>query len=177
LEQKNNLRGNTMNHIDKTIEDLRKAIADKERELGDAKRTVNNLCQMVGRPLLYELENQPSVMPTGQLRGDEYYGRPLATVITTVLEARKGQGVGPDKVKEIYEQMIVGGYQFDAKSDVNAMRGIRISMAKNPKFHKLPNGKWGLTKWYPSAKESKESNKIAKEIVDEITEEESTDSK
>ena len=29
-------------------------------------------------------------------------------------------------------------------------------MAKNPKFHKLPSGKWGLKEWYPNIKEDKE---------------------
>lgn len=52
--------------------------------------------------------------------------------------------------------MIAGGYQFETKDDNNAMRGMRISMAKNIKFHKLPNGKWGLKEWYPNVKEDKE---------------------
>ena len=160
-----------MNHIDKTIEELKQKVIEKEKELNEAKSTVNNLCSMVGRPLLYALEGQSSAVSTGQLRGDEYYGRPLATVITTILENRNVQHIGPAKVKEIYEQMIAGGYQFDAKDDVNAMRGIRISMAKNQKFHKLPNGKWGLTDWYPNVKEGKETNnqtKTEKETTLEI---------
>lgn len=166
-----------MNHIEKTIEELKQKVVEKEQELNEAQKTVNSLCAMMGKPPIYALEEQSSVATIEQLRGDEYYGRPLATVITTILEARKIQGAGPAKVKEIYKQMMAGGYQFDTKNEVNAMRGMRISMAKNQKFHKLPNGKWGLTEWYPNVKESKEQAKAENEIVSKILKEEKNGSK
>jgi hypothetical protein len=156
-----------MEHIDKTIEELKSKVAEKEKELNEVKKTANNVCQMFGRPPLYVIDEQSPTVLTRQLRGDEYYGHPLATVITGILEARKAQGAGPATMREIYDQMIAGGYQFEAKGADNAMRGMRISMAKNQKFHKLPNGKWGLIEWYPKAKESKE--KEAKEIENIIT--------
>jgi hypothetical protein len=159
-----------MEHIDQTIEELKAKVIEKEQELNETKKMANNLCQMFGRPPLYVITDQPTIVLTGQLKGDEYYGRPLATVITTVLEARKAQGIGPATVREIYDQMMAGGYQFEAKDADNSMRGMRISMAKNPKFHKLPNGKWGLTEWYPNIKESKEEKETEKadtEIIEE----------
>jgi len=143
-----------MNHIDKTIEELKQKVQDKQKELIEAQTMVNSLCKMAGKPPIYIIEEE-SKIATGELQGDEYYGRPLATVITTILEGRKIQGFGPATIKEIYEQMTAGGYQFDAKNDNNAMRGIRISMSKNVKFHKLPNGKWGLKEWYPNIKDGK----------------------
>jgi hypothetical protein len=147
------------------IEELKAKVIEKEKELNEAKKMANTFCQMFDKPLLYVIEEQPTTVLTGQLRGDEYYGRPLATVITIILEARKMQSIGPATVREIYDQMLAGSYQFEAKDADNAMRGIRISMAKNPKFHKLPNGKWGLTEWYPNIKEEK-SEKSKESAVD-----------
>lgn len=40
-------------------------------------------------------------------------------------------------------------------SDENAKRSLRISMTKNPAFHKIPNGDYGLSEWYPNAKHPK----------------------
>lgn len=151
------MKGNKMENVDKIIDEVKNKVAEKEKEFKRAKKTANDVCRMFGKPPLYVIDEQSSTVLAGQLRGDEYYGRPLATVITNILEARKIQGIGPATVKEIYDQMTAGGYKFDAKDANNAMRGMRISMAKNPKFHKLPNGKWGLVEWYPKIKESKES--------------------
>ena len=147
-----------MEHIRKTIEELKKVVVEKEGELREAQRMVNNLCKMLKQPPVYVIQNGSESQRTNELRGDEYYGRPLATVITEILEGRKIQGMGPSSVKEIYEQMIAGGYAFDAKDDKNAQRGIRISMTKNVKFHKLPTGKWGLVEWYPNVKEAKKQD-------------------
>jgi predicted deacylase len=159
-----------MEHIEKTIEELKSKVIEKEKELNEAKKMANTLCQMFGKPPLYEISDQPTTVLTGHLHGDEYYGRPLATVITTILEARKIRGTGPASVKEVYDQMTAGGYQFETKDDNNAMRGMRISMAKNPKFHKLPSGKWGLTEWYPNVKVDKE--KEAETEAEELHKEE-----
>jgi hypothetical protein len=39
-------------------------------------------------------------------------------------------------------------------------------MGKNTaKFHKLPNDTWGLTEWYPKAKESKEKETDGRRII------------
>lgn len=159
-----------MEHIDKTIEELKAKVVEKEKELTEAKKMANNLCQMFGRPPLYVIDEQSPTILAGQLKGDEYYGRPLATVITGIMENRKILNMGPAAVREIYDQMVTGGYQFEAKDADNAMRGMRISMAKNPKFHKLPNGKWGLTEWYPNIKEEKEDKEIDKKINDTVKE-------
>ena len=163
-----------MEHIEKTIEELKGKVIEKERELNEAKKMANTFCQMFGKPPLYAIDEQPATVLAGQLHGDEYYGRPLATVITSILETRKIRGAGPATVREIYDQMIAGGYQFETKDDDNAMRGMRISMAKNPKFHKLPSGKWGLREWYPGVKENKATNaaeKLEVEIANDTDEE------
>lgn len=144
-----------MSHIDRTIEELRMKIAEKEDELAEMKKTANQLCKLANHsPIYYETE--PEKSSTTLLRGDEYYMQPIATVIGQILERRKISGSGPATAKEIYDEMKAGGYKFESKDEENAMRGVSISMSKNvAKFHKLPSGKFGLTEWY-ELKEKKE---------------------
>jgi hypothetical protein len=152
-----------MEHIDKTIEELRVKIAEKESELAGMKKTVNQLCILANHGPIYINEVEPEKSSTGLLRGDEYYMQPIAKVIGLILDKRKMSGTGPATIKEIYDDMRAGGYKFDSKDDENAMRGISISMSKNvAKFHKLPSGKFGLTVWYPELKEPKEPEKPKK---------------
>ncbi len=143
-----------------SIESLMKKVEEKEQELIDAKKGVNQVCLMMGKEPIYIIEDtEISKVPT-DLKGDEYYCQPLATVITTILENRRIRGSGPATVKEIYDQMVAGGYLFETKNAQNAMRNIRISMGKNVQtFHKLPNGKFGLVKWYPELKNKKQETK------------------
>jgi hypothetical protein len=91
------------------------------------------------------------------LKGDEYYGKPLATVISEVLQKRKDSGMGPATLDEVINRMTEGGYIFEAKDRLLA---VSISMGKNRKFTKLPNEKWGLTEWYPNVKEKKVANGV-----------------
>jgi hypothetical protein len=145
--------------IDTTIEELRTKIAEKEKELTEMKKMVNQLCILAKQSPIYITELEPENASMGLLKGDEYYMQPIARVIGWILERRKIAGAGPVTVEEIYEVMKAGGYKFDSKDDVDAMRGISISMSK---FHKLPSGKFGLTEWYPELKELKEPEKPKK---------------
>ena len=76
----------------------------------------NNLCQMFGKPPLYEINDEPASVFVGQLNGDEYYGRPLATVVTNILETRKIRGVGPAAVRDVYDQMKLEGISSKQKT-------------------------------------------------------------
>lgn len=93
-ELKRNTKGRKMEHIEKTIEELKGKVIEKEKELNEAKKMANTLCQMFGRPPLYEINDQPTTVLTGQLHGDEYYGQAFATVVTNILGARKMQVQG-----------------------------------------------------------------------------------
>jgi hypothetical protein len=139
-------------HAERTISDLEKRLWELETEARKIKITINCLCDVTGQTPKYpDIEKATS----SQLKGDEYHGRPLATVITDVLETRKSLQLGPATVDEIYNTMLDGGYRFTAKTEAIAKRGLAISMSKNQKFHKLPNNKWGLTEWYPELKEGR----------------------
>ncbi len=153
-----------MDHITQTITELQKKIVEKEAELNGMKTAVNQLCVLNKQGPVYNVTDTQQENEPAKLKGDEYYMQPLATVVSRILEDRRVKGLGPAVVKEIYQQMVEGGYKFDAKNDDNAMRGIRISMGKNVvTFHKLPSGKFGLTKWYPELRDKKQANSKAQE--------------
>lgn len=160
-----------MKHTQQTIAELETHLQKIEAEAKKIKNTINCLCEVMGEPPKYEeIEEKPAKM-VGQ-RHDEYYGRPLATVISEVLANRKTTGLGSVSLDEIYQQLIVGGFQFTGKNEGIKKRGLAISMGKNPKFHHLPNDTWGLKKWYPTAKETKEANLQPKTEVQQNQDEE-----
>jgi hypothetical protein len=157
------IRMHTMSeHIQRTIADLQQHLTELEAEGIDLKKTINSLCRRIHQAPIYpdaELERSHSIV--GPMRGDEYYGKALASVVRWVLEARKAANLGPATVNEIYDAMASGGYQFEAKNEDNAKRGLRISLTKNGVFHRLPTGKFGLTEWYPAIKDKAERKRSA----------------
>jgi len=146
-----------MKHAQQTITDLGARLQELQTEARRIKTAINCLCEVIGeKPRYDEVVEKPS--PTNPPRSDEYYGKPLATVITEVLEKRKETGLGAAMLDEIYDQLVVGGCKLIGKNDGIKKRGLAIAMSKNQKFHKLPNDTWGLTEWYPTAKETKETS-------------------
>lgn len=144
--------------IEIAIEEVRNLIVSLERELMEKKRTVNSLCSIIQKPPIYgdaELAESTHQM---QVNSDAYYGKETPDVIEDILRRRRASGKGAMPVNEIYDAMVAGGYYFQTANHANAKRGIYISLGKNPKFHKLPNGSYGLTEWYPAAKEPKSKN-------------------
>lgn len=160
-----------MEHAEQTINDLETRLQELNAETKRIKTAINCLCEVTGQPPKYD-ETIEKPAQTLLPRSDEYYGRPFATVIAEVLEKWKTIGRGAATLDEIYGELVTGGCKLTGKNDGIKKRGLAISMSKNPKFHKLPNDTWGLTEWYPSAKESKEANKVVKEILNESTTEE-----
>jgi len=146
-----------MNHAERTIADLEARLEKLDAESHKIKSAINCLCDVMDKPPKYELDEKPEQM--GGQRPDEYYGRPLATVVTEVLEQRRQAGYGSASLDEIYVQLIAGGFAFTGKSDGIKKRGLAIAMSKNRKFHKIKSNKtWGLAEWYPEVKEAKETN-------------------
>ncbi len=144
--------------IDGAIEKLRTEIAVHRQQMCDKMRTINTLCGLVGREPMFsatDLDDSSSASPVTR---DAYYGQDIADVIEDILRRRKAAGKGAATVNEIYEAMQSGGFRFSAKSDDNAKRGLYISLGKNPKFHKVPDGSYGLTAWYPAIKAAKQKN-------------------
>jgi hypothetical protein len=73
------------------------------------------------------------------------------------------------------EALLKGGFDFEAQGWNDAMRlkNLGISMGKNSLiFHRLPNGTWGLTKWYPNIKQKKAAAKSNEKASEPVTTEE-----
>lgn len=66
---------------------------------------------------------------------------------------RKAADLGPASPRDIFLALQKGGFAFDTANDSNAITGIRNTLRKASQiFHRLPNGEYGLLKWYPNAK-------------------------
>jgi hypothetical protein len=141
---------------------ISRLVADIERrdaETREMKRTVNKLCGYAGVQPRYPDAALDAGIGHGALKADQFYGKPLATAVREYLDMRGAPtsgGQGAATVKDIFSALKEGGFAFDTKNDDNAMRGLRISLAKNTTtFHRLPNGQFGLLVWYPTAKPPK----------------------
>src|SRR5262245_35595599 len=129
---------------------------------------VNSLCGMIGQPAFYAVAEQATAESAG-IVGGEFYGQPLATVVRKILEKRRIAQQGPASVAEIYDAMLMGDYAFETKNTEKAKSTLRISLTKNPLFHRLPSGTYGLREWYPALKDRKGRGKA--ELDDEDTDE------
>src|ERR1700722_12856196 len=92
-----------------TIELLQKQLQKQEEEVADKKRIINSLCPLAGIDPIYPDVAVGSNISAG-IRSDEFYGRPLAEVVRTILEKRKHANLGAASVQEIYEAMKAGGF-------------------------------------------------------------------
>lgn len=147
-------------HIEATIAEFQKKLHEQEREVIKTKQMINQLCEFAGKPPIYNDTDMEPSAAQGLIRSDQFYGQPLATAVRKALEMRKA--IGPATVKDIYELLKQGGYAFETSNDANAMRNLRISLSKNVAlFHKLPNGRFGLTAWYPNIKKGKSAKSEA----------------
>lgn len=148
-----------MADIDSTIADLHRLLKEQEEAVRGTKRTINSLLAMAGRDHLYS-EAEIAARGEGSLadiRGDKWYGQPLAKAVREYLAMRRAANLGPATIAEIHDALAQGGFVFEAKTEDYAKRGLRQSLSKNTStFHKLPGtGKFGLTAWYPNAKHEK----------------------
>ncbi len=130
------------------INDLVAEVETKEQDVVSLKRIINDLRVRSGDAPLYDAQDLDRGSGPSTIKDDQFYGRKLATVVKEVLSL-KGSAC---KVTEIYNTLVEGGFKFDTKNDDNAKRSLRISLSKNPAFHRLPNGSYGLLDWYPAVK-------------------------
>lgn len=153
----------------------KEAIEQLERRIDDLERKANVLIEAVNE--LRQEDGLPPRPPFGsgggpshssgsggglhkQIKPDTFYGKKLQTAVREYLEMRHhaAGGTDPATPREIYDAITNGGYQFDAKTTDIAMVGLRALLRKRTAFfHKLPNGTYGLTSWYPDAKKPKNS--------------------
>jgi hypothetical protein len=126
----------------------------------DCERTVNTLCKEAGYPPRYTETSANNATKVTQISDDTFYGQKQTPAMRMYLDMRKAQGLGPATAREIYEAIKSGGYVFEAKDAETALVGMRALLRTQPNvFHRLPQGTWGLTAWYPDAKKPKEEPK------------------
>jgi hypothetical protein len=141
--------------INATIQELQGQLRALDDEAAQLKQTINLLCKRTGREPIYGDISKGGTL--SDIQGDTYYGQPLNSAVRDYLERRKAAGLGPASVRDIFDGLTQGGFQFNAKSEDNAQRSLRITLSKSTHtFHKLPNGSYGLLAWYPTVKPAKE---------------------
>lgn len=134
-------------------------------EVKKLKTAINCYYEAMGQPAKYLDVEQESIQ--GALpRPDEYFGRPLATVVTEALEKRRRANLGSATLDELFKELTTGGFKFVGKNEGVQKRGLAISMGKNTKFFKLDNETWGLKVWYPSAKEPQKADTTPEPVVE-----------
>jgi hypothetical protein len=144
-------------NIQTAIEVLKQRIRSKEEDVVRLKRTVNEMCADAGQEPPYAISSVEGIGDISSLRSDQFYGETISAAAKSYLEMRKSAGLGAASVNEIYAALRTGGFKFEAKDDVNAKNGLRISLRKNSSlFHRLPGGNYGLLSWYPNAKPPKD---------------------
>jgi hypothetical protein len=146
--------------LDPAIDALERRREEALATAGEMERSINTLCKEAGYPPRYTDSASTNSIRVTQISDDTFYGMKQTGAMRTYLEMRKTQGLGPAGTREIYDALLQGGYQFEAKTPDIAMVGMRALLRTQPLvFHRLPQGTWGLSTWYPDAKKKDEPKK------------------
>jgi hypothetical protein len=146
--------------LEGAIEALLEELQNQLDQVADTKRTINTLCRRIGKePQFPEVATESVGSASIRIRPDQFYGRPLATSVEEFLENRKrATGDQACTPNDILAGLEAGGFHFKAQGwkDNDRLRAMSITLGKNPKFHRLPNGTYGLISWYPGVAAKKE---------------------
>jgi hypothetical protein len=146
--------------LEGAIEALQEELQIQMNQVADTKKMINSLLRRIGKEPQFPDEAAEQIGAASlRIRNDQFYGRALATSVEEFLENRKkttgDQACTPSEILAALEQ---GGFDFKAQGwkDNDRLRSMSITLAKNPKFHRLPNGTYGLMSWYPNVVAKKE---------------------
>ncbi|HEY1544174.1 MAG TPA: hypothetical protein VGG01_17365 [Xanthobacteraceae bacterium] len=149
------------------IEALEKRLADLERKGNALIEVINDMREEDGLPPRAPFGGGgggPRALGAGSsptsIKPDTFYGKKLQTAAREYLEMRfaAARGTDPATPRQIYDAITQGGFTFEAKDAETALVGLRALLRKRTAFfHRLPNGTYGLTSWYPDAKKPKNS--------------------
>jgi hypothetical protein len=134
-------------HIDATIQTFLGKLEEHQGSARKIKATVNQLLELDNRPPMFtdvDLESKPTLL---NIRRDQFFGRPLATCVKEILEARGAANKGGATTDELFEVLKQGGFDFDSTPG-HALRNLGITIGKNMDFRRTPSGVWGLREWY-----------------------------
>lgn len=144
-----------------TIGKYQAKLAALDEQSRKIKTAINGLCELEGEPPMYsdaDLDGESAVALT-IIRPDQFFGRPLATVVREILAARAQRNMGAISLDDLYTTMSQGGFAFEGKDEALKKRTLAITLGKNPAFARVPNtGHVGLSEWYPNAKRKPSQN-------------------
>lgn len=101
-------------------------------------------------------------------RKDQFYGKPLATVVREILEWRGSRDMGAIPLDELFDLMKQGGYGFEGKDDSTKKRILASAIGKNTiAFARVPNtGDIGLAEWYGIKRKRPTATQVVTELLD-----------
>ena len=146
------------------IEQLERRLAELERKANGTIEIINDMRAEDGLPPRAPFggggspgnASRTGAASVTTIKPDTFYGKKMQTAVREYLEMRMlatGGQTNPATPRDIYTAITEGGFQFDTKDETNALVGLRALLRKRTAFfHKLPNGTYGLTAWYPDAK-------------------------
>ena len=85
-------------HVQRTISLVQAQVRDLEQQVAEKKRMVNSLCELIDQPPLFASTEPVSGGGSVAIRGDEFYGKALATVVRRILEKRSQASLGAASV-------------------------------------------------------------------------------
>jgi hypothetical protein len=158
------------------IDALQKDLAEREMAVLEIKKTINCLYEAAGEAAPYDVGAAPSGQTISSIQADTFYGKSVITAAREYLDMRKAANLGPASARDVYEALKKGGFAFESKVETNSITVVRGAMRKQSAiFHRLPNGDYGLTKWYEKIKNKKLKNEDAEIESADPQEEESAD--
>lgn len=152
-----------LEHLKKTLEDAMSELAKREAAVVETKKFINSLCVFSKQPPMFADLGEVSAVKKTTIERNAYYGQPLATCVGSYLEMRNTAGLVKEAtLDEIMAALKEGGFDLSTISpgEDGQKRGVAITLAKNTqKFHRLPNGDFGLLSWYPGVRAKREREK------------------
>ncbi|CAN5734699.1 hypothetical protein BH18ACI4_BH18ACI4_28620 [soil metagenome] len=141
-----------------TIDKIYAQIGGLEEQIEKKQEAINMLYEMEGEPVAFPNIGAARASAAVAFRGDQFFGKPLATAVKEILEQRWGRKLGAMSLNELFDVMKAGGFDFGNSDDKIARRNLSIALSKNPHFMRVPaNNHIGLTEWYPNVKRKKET--------------------
>lgn len=143
------------------IDELNRKLEQKMREVADLKRAINIMSREAGETAPYDdAEPEATKQANPDVRADRFYGKSPTTAAREYLEERKK----PASAEDVLRALEAGAFDFKGQGWENEklrLRYLAISLSKNTAiFTKLPNGLFGLAKWYPGAKKPKSKSDV-----------------
>jgi len=152
------------------IDGLLKILAEQEKKVTETKNTINQLCEYSNTPKMFAETSTSVSASITTIKSDTFYGKTVITATREYLEMRKASNLGPTTIRDIFDTLKTGGFQFNSKNDTNSMIVLRNAISKaSAIFHRLPNGDYGLVKWYDLSKIKKTKGQATEndDVVDE----------